>query len=126
MSKIFRTPLRYKRPPVRVDTPRGDRKPAIYFSQASLVDVGVNVWLTVDNTVTETQPVKWELVKTMYQGGAENIITDAEAAFLIAANPEYAGCMFDIGSPPPTGGGGTGGSGSGFGVGGFGTQGFGT
>lgn len=127
MPKIFRPPLRYKRPPVRVDTPEKDRKPAIYFGASSLVDVGVNVWVTVDNVVTETQPVRWELVKTLYGGGRENIISDAEVAFLVAANPEYAACMFDIATTvpvtPPVGGGGT--SGSGYGTTGYGTGGYG-
>lgn len=122
MSKLFRTPLRTRRSPVRADTPEKDRKPAMYFAFTSLVPVGVDVWVTTGNVVTETQPAQWESVKTWYGGGRDNIISDAEAAFLIAANPEYAGYITDITGPvvPPVLGG------SGYGVGPFGQSGYGT
>jgi hypothetical protein len=116
MAKIFRTPLRTTRPPITRHTPEKDIKPAIFFRKQDLVAVGVNVYLLNDNTVTEKQPRYWTDVKTFYQGGAENIISDDEAAFLVAANPEYAACLFPVGGvvTPPTGGP------SGYGVGAYG------
>lgn len=106
-----------------VDTSLRDMVPAIYFhSPDGLIPIGVNVWVTTDSAVSETQPPLWDSVKTVYYGGHENPISDAEAAFLIAANPEYADYIFDDSVPAPPDGGGVG---SGFGVSGYGSGGYG-
>lgn len=121
MTIIFRPPVRFHRPGVRVDTPLEDQVPAKYFRLADLPAVSANVYVTTGGAVTEVQPLSWDLVSKMYQGGAENPVTTAEKAMLIAANPEYAACMFDdsvVIVIPPVGG-------SGYGVTGYGSDGFG-
>lgn len=119
MGLIFRPPYRWYDPPVLPSTPLEQQSPAKYFKD--LIPVGVNVYLTSAGVVTETQPSHWEDVKFVWWGGRDNPVSSADAAFLTAANPDYAACIVSdttVDTPP------SGGS-SGYGTSGFGTSGYG-
>ena len=55
----------------------------IYFSPS--VPVGVNVWWSTANVISETQPATAEEVRKVWHGGRTHTITEDEAVILRAA-----------------------------------------
>ena len=79
----FTPPTRTYVPTVRADTPEADKRPMIYFSPS--VPVGVNVWWSTANVISETQPATAEEVRKVWHGGRTHTITEDEAVILRAA-----------------------------------------
>lgn len=80
---LFTPPTRTYNPRVNGDTPEWQMSPAIFF--ASTNPVGVNVWWSTANAISETQPATAAEVKKVWHGGHVHTITEDEAVMLRAA-----------------------------------------
>ena len=80
---LFTPPVRTYNPRVNGDTPEWQMKPAIFFAASN--GIGVNVWWSTANVISETQPATTEEVKKVWHGGRTHTITEDEAVTLRAA-----------------------------------------
>ena len=80
---LFTPPTRTYVPRVLPSTPEWQQSPSKFFEAD--IPVGVNVWWSTANVISETQPAEAADVKKVWHGGRTHTITEDEAVILRAA-----------------------------------------
>ena len=80
---LFTPPIRSYVPRVLPSTPEWQMSPSKFF--ATDIPIGVNVWWSTANEISETQPALASDVRKVWLGGRTHTITEDEAVMLRAA-----------------------------------------
>ena len=80
---LFTPPTRTYVPRILPTTPEWQQSPSKYF--VADIPVGVNVWWSTANVISETQPDAAEDVRKVWHGGRTHTITEDEAVMLRSA-----------------------------------------